>query len=87
MYFLISLSKWSKLFSNMHKYMFDHSAFNKAPDSSVDIALGYGLEDRCSRVRFPAGAGNFSLHHRVQNSSGVHPASYPMGTRGSFLGR
>jgi hypothetical protein len=29
---------------------------------------------------------NFSLCHRVQNGSGVHPASYPMGTRGSFPG-
>jgi hypothetical protein len=28
-------------------------------------------------VRFPAGAGNFSLHHRVQNGSGAYPASYP----------
>jgi hypothetical protein len=36
--------------------------------------------------RFPASAGNFSLHHRVQNGSGAHPASYPMGTRGSFPG-
>jgi hypothetical protein len=27
--------------------------------SSVGIALGYGLENRGSRVRFPAGAGNF----------------------------
>jgi len=35
-------------------------------------------------LRFPAGAGNFSLHHRIQNGSGAHPASYPMGTRGSF---
>jgi hypothetical protein len=58
----------------------------KSPDSSVGIALGYGLNDRCSRVRFPTEAGNFSLHHRVQNGSGAHPASYPMGTRGSFLG-
>jgi hypothetical protein len=32
------------------------------------------------------GAGNFSLHHRVQNGSGAHPASYPMGTRSSFPG-
>jgi hypothetical protein len=55
-------------------------------DSSVGIALGYGLDDRGSRVRFPAGAGNFSLHHRIQNGAGVHPASYPMGTRGSFPG-
>jgi hypothetical protein len=49
------------------------------------IALGYGLDYRGSRVRFPVGAGNFSLH-RVQNGSGVHPASYPMGTRGFFPG-
>jgi hypothetical protein len=48
--------------------------------------LGYGLDDRGSRVRFPAGAGNFSLHHRVQNGSGAHPASYPMGASGSFTG-
>jgi hypothetical protein len=33
-------------------------------------------------VRVPAGAGNFSLHHRVQTGSGAHPASYPVGTRG-----
>jgi hypothetical protein len=47
--------------------------------------MGYGLDDRGSAVRFPAGSGNFSLHHRVQNGSGSHPASHPMGTRGSFL--
>jgi hypothetical protein len=55
-------------------------------DSSVGIALGYGLDGRGSRVRFPAGAGNFSLHHIVQNGSGAHPASYPLGIRGSFPG-
>jgi hypothetical protein len=49
----------------------------KSRDSSVGIAIG---------VRFPAGAGNFYLNHRVQNGSGAHPASYPMGTRGSFPG-
>jgi hypothetical protein len=59
----------------------------KSRDSSVSIALGYRLDDPGSRVRFPAGAGNFSPHHRyVQNGFGAHPASYPMGTRGSFLG-
>jgi hypothetical protein len=42
--------------------------------------------NRGSRVRFPVGAGNFSLHHCVQNGFGVHPASCTMGTRGSFLG-
>jgi hypothetical protein len=55
-------------------------------DSSVGIALGYGLDDRDSKVRFPAGAGNFSLHHRVQNGSGSYPSSYPMGTRALSLG-
>jgi hypothetical protein len=54
--------------------------------SAVGITLDYGLDDRGSRFRFPAEAGNFSLHPRVQNGSGVHPASYPMGTRGSFPG-
>jgi hypothetical protein len=58
----------------------------KSRDSSVGIALGYGLDDRGSRIRFPAGAGNFSLHHRVQNGSETHPASYPVGTRVSFPG-
>jgi hypothetical protein len=55
-------------------------------DSSVCIALGYGLDYQGSRVRFPAGAGNFSLHHRVQNGAEAHPASYPIRTRGSFPG-
>jgi hypothetical protein len=55
-------------------------------DSSVGIALGYGLDDRGSRVRLPAGAGNFSLRHRVQNGSESHPASYPTGTRALSLG-
>jgi hypothetical protein len=58
----------------------------KSRHSSVSMALGYGLDDRGSRFRFPAGAGNFSLHHRVQNGSGTHLASYRMSTRGSFLG-
>jgi hypothetical protein len=51
-----------------------------------NCTISYGLDDRGSRVRFPAGAGNFSLHHGVQNGFGAHPASYPMGTSGSFPG-
>jgi hypothetical protein len=62
------------------------SPLERSCDSSVGIALGYGLDDRGSSVRFPAGAGNFSLHPRVQNGSGAHPASYPMGSRVSFPG-
>jgi hypothetical protein len=42
------------------------------------------LDYRGPRVRFPARTGNFPLHHRVQNGSGYHPASYPMGIGGSF---
>jgi hypothetical protein len=61
-------------------------SFEGNRDSSVVVALGYWLDDWGSRVRFPAGAGNFSFHYRVQNGSGAHPASYPMGTRGSFFG-
>jgi hypothetical protein len=30
------------------------------------------------------GAGNFSLYRHVQNGSGAHPASYPVGTRVSL---
>jgi hypothetical protein len=45
--------------------------------------LGYRLGNQGSRVQFPAGAGNFSLHHHAQNGSGAHPASYPIGTRDS----
>jgi hypothetical protein len=63
----------------------EHNTFGNR-DSSVGVVLGYGLDDQGSRVRFPAGAGNFSLHYRVQNGSGAHPASYPIGTRGSFPG-
>jgi hypothetical protein len=68
------------------QFVFSVSYFYKSRDSSVGIALGYGLDDRGFRVRFSAGAGNFSLRHRVQNGSGAHPASYEMGTRGSFPG-
>jgi hypothetical protein len=58
----------------------------KSVSQSVGIALSYGLDDWGSTVRFPAGSGKFSLHHRFQNGSGPHPASYSMGTRGSIPG-
>jgi hypothetical protein len=66
--------------------LYIYSSFWTSRDSSVGIALGYGLNDRGFTVRFPAEAWDFSLHHRVQNGSGANPASYPMGTRGSFSG-
>jgi hypothetical protein len=55
-------------------------------DSPVGTATGYWLDERMIGVRFPAGAGNFSLRHHVQTGSGSHPASYPVGTGGSFPG-
>jgi hypothetical protein len=39
-------------------------------DSSVGIALGYGLDDRGSRFRFPARTGNFFLHYRSRQTLG-----------------
>jgi hypothetical protein len=63
-------------------YMFTHMS----QDSSVGIATGYGLDDRGSRFRFLAGAGKFSLYHRVETGSGAHWASYPMCARGYSLG-
>jgi hypothetical protein len=44
----------------------------------VDIAKGWA-----ARVQFPA-LQDFFLLHSVQTGSGAHPASYPMGTGGSF---
>jgi hypothetical protein len=63
-----------------------YSSHYKSPDSSVGIATDHGLDDRMIGVRIPVWAGNFSLRHRVQTGSGAHPASYPMGTGGSFRG-
>jgi hypothetical protein len=45
-----------------------------------------GLRAGWSRVRVLAGAGDFSVRRLVQNGSGAHPASYPVGTRSSFPG-
>jgi hypothetical protein len=56
------------------------------PDSSVSIASGYRLDDRAIEVLSPAGANDFSSSLCVQTGSGVHPASYAMGTGGPFTG-
>jgi hypothetical protein len=45
-----------------------------------------GLRAVWSEVRVLAETGNFSLLHRVQTGSVAHPASYPMGKRGSLPG-
>jgi hypothetical protein len=56
----------------------------KYPPQHPGIVLGYRLDDRGSGFRFPAGAGNFTLHYRVQNGPGAHTASYRKDMRGSF---
>jgi hypothetical protein len=48
-------------------------------DSTVGTAMGW-----TAGVRFPAVVRDFSVLHNIQAGSGDHPASYPMGTRGSF---
>jgi hypothetical protein len=68
------------------KLFFSLSEAFTSRGSSVGIGLGYGLDDWGSRVRFLLGAGNVSLHHRVQNGFGAYPASYPVGTRGCLPG-
>jgi hypothetical protein len=72
-------------------YQDDYTITTSTYYSSSEIdylifSLGYGLDDRGSRVRFSAGAVNFSLQLLVRNASGAHPASYPMGTMSSFQG-
>jgi hypothetical protein len=54
--------------------------------SSGSIVSDYGLDDRVIEVLSPTGAENFSSSPCVQTGSGAHPASYPMGTGGSFPG-
>jgi hypothetical protein len=57
----------------------------KSRDSSVGIALGYGLDDRGSRVRFPTGAENFSLHHRIQTGPWGPPSLLSNVYHGLFI--
>jgi hypothetical protein len=65
---------------------YSHGDHDKSHHSSVGIALDYELDDRGQGFDFQRGAGNFSPHHRVQNGSGSHPASYPMGKSALSLG-
>jgi len=81
-------AKWTQaVFAWLYVWMLAlYSYGNSSLNVISGIALDYELDNRGSRVQFPAGTGNFSLHHRVQNGSWAHPASYPMGTRGTFPG-
>jgi hypothetical protein len=54
--------------------------------SSGSIVSDYGMDDRAIEVRSRTGEEDFSSSPCVQTSSGAHPASYPLGTGGSFPG-
>jgi hypothetical protein len=60
-------------------------SFWNSRGSSGSIVSDYGLDDRAIEVRSPTMA-DFSSSSCVQTGSGAHPASYTMGTRGSFPG-
>jgi hypothetical protein len=63
------------------------SPLTRSRDSSVSIVtLGYGLDGQGAGVLFLAGTTDLSLLNIVETGSGAHPTSYPMDTRGSFLG-
>jgi hypothetical protein len=50
-------------------------------DISVGIALCHGLDDQSFRVRFPVGAGNFSLYHGVQPPIQWVPGALSLGVK------
>jgi hypothetical protein len=49
-------------------------------------SVGIVSDDRAIEVWSPTRAEDFSSSPCVQTGSGAHPASYPMGTGGSFPG-
>jgi hypothetical protein len=63
-----------------------HLLFSFSCGSSGSIVSDYGLDDRAIEVRSPTGTEDFSSSPCFQTGSGAHPASYPMGTGGSFPG-
>jgi hypothetical protein len=66
------------------KSKYHTDVFNVLPLSFYRQWYSAGLRTGWSVARVPAGAGNFSLHHRVQTGSGAHPSSYAIGSKGSF---
>jgi hypothetical protein len=54
-------------------------------DGAVRIATAYGLDNQGVGVRVPV-VTRISLLDIVQTGSGVHPTSYPVGTRDPFPG-
>jgi len=57
-----------------------------APELDRSVVQHWATGCMMGGVRVLAETGNLSLHHHVQNGSGAQPASYSMGTRGSYPG-
>jgi hypothetical protein len=54
--------------------------------TELGMVVGYRLDDREIRVRFPVSATDFSLLYIIQIGFSAHSASYSMGSKGYFLG-
>jgi hypothetical protein len=79
------IHKWRQLTPiSFLNYSYKRTCKNR--NSLAGRATGNGLDYRGSGIRFSKGAENFSLLRRVETVTGFHPASYPVGTEGSFRG-
>jgi hypothetical protein len=82
--FLVTCSlRFQKTVQQFHINTFIFSPMSRG--SSGSIVSDYGLDDRAIEVLSPTGT-DFSSSPCVHTGSGAHPASYPMGTGGSFPG-
>jgi hypothetical protein len=89
----ISTMRWSVNKTSLCLHASNSSALDptQPPIQSVPRTLSTGVKrpkrDPTTHLHLDNSTSPyFYLHHRVQNDSGAHPASYPMGTRGSFPG-
>jgi len=63
-----------------------YQLLKRSRGSSVSLVSGYRLDDRATRVRFPAKGKCFSSILCVQTGSAAHQISYPVVTGGHFPG-
>jgi hypothetical protein len=82
--FLLFLKKYGSVLPN--KKLKTCIVFKKPHNEPNNSGIAPGLRVGRSGVEVPAGAGNFSPHHRIQTGSGAHPASYVMDSGSSFPG-
>jgi hypothetical protein len=71
------INNWLKYLKRLNNFT-EYGHFCEADSRSATSWLCRGSS--------PGRGGNVSLHHRVHTGTVCHPASYPMGTRGSFPG-